>query len=167
MNTNFTDFRSQLDCNSRGSLLLLWIFRYKVLLGNLIVVSNVIRSSRAQPKQSRRFDENEFDLHAQRLNHPRKGPPGAIHLSPVVFAGTPLGAAVLAQYVPGKSQVVGAHASVHPLDLLAGDRNQRGSSTHRDQLSRPLQHPEIDIGCLPSKTDSQRIPSLGPENSEC
>jgi hypothetical protein len=123
MNTNFTDFRSQLDCNSRGSLLLLWIFRYKVLLGNLIVVSNVIRSSRAQPKQSRRFDETEFDLHAQRLNHPRKGPPGAIHLSPVVFAGTPLGAAVLAQYVPGKSQVVGAHASVHPLDLLAGDRN--------------------------------------------
>ena len=103
MNTDFTDFTSQLDRNSRGSLLLLWIFRYRVLLGNLLLVSNFIRSSRAQPMHFRRSDKNKFDLHAQRLSHPRKGPQWAIRLPPVVFGGTPLGAAVPARYVPGES----------------------------------------------------------------
>ncbi len=82
---------------------LLWIFRYTVLLGNLILVSGAIRSLRMQLKQSRRFGENAFNLHAQRVNHPRKRPQGAIHLPPVVFGRAPLGATVLAQYVPGES----------------------------------------------------------------
>ena len=70
------------------------------------------------------------------------------------------------RHVPGQSSVVDPPSSVHPLDRLVGDGDQRGRGPDGDSSSRPLHQLEINIGRLPAKASNRRVRSLDHEDPE-